>query len=100
MLLRSNDADIDWVKSICKKLPVIVVLKSFYFTDNDCDFIVGKIEQLVKIMLPDKTPEQVMAINEVSKEIYLITEKHLLNTSIYVSVINALSEKYKTEKDI
>src|SRR4030095_10515090 len=98
MLLRNSDADIDWV-SICKKLPVIVVLKSFDFTDNDCDFIAGKIEQLVKIMLPDKTPEQVRAINEVSKEIYLITEKHLLNTSIYESVIKALSEKYKTERD-
>lgn len=99
MLLQNGDADIDWVNSICKKLPVIVVLKSFYFTDNDCDFIAGKIEQLVKIMLPDKTPEQVRAINEVSKEIYLITEKHLLNTSIYESVIKALSEKYKTERD-
>lgn len=99
ILLRNSDADIDWVNSICKKLPVIVVLKSFHFTDNDCDFIAGKIEQLVKIMLPDKTPEQVRAINEVSKEIYLITEKHLLNTSIYESVIKALSEKYKTEKD-
>ena len=99
MLLRNSEADIDWVNSICKKLPVIVVLKSFDFTDNDCDFIAGKIEQLVKIMLPDKTPEQVRAINEVSKEIYLITEKHLLNTGIYESVIKALSEKYKTEKD-
>ena len=99
MFLGNSDADIDWVNSICKKLPVIVVLKNFDFTDNDCDFIAGKIEQLVKIMLPDKTPEQVRAINEVSKEIYLITEKHLLNTSIYESVIKALSEKYKTEKD-
>jgi cytochrome P450 len=99
MLMRNSDVDIDWVDLICKKLPVIVVLKSFHFTDSECDFIAGKIAQLVKIMLPDKTPEQVRAINEVSKEIYLITEKHLLDSAIYESVIKVLSEKYKTEKD-
>lgn len=100
-LLQNIDykAEIDWVNSICKKLPALVVLKSFGFNDNDCDFIAGKTEQLVKIMLPNKTPEQVRAINEVSKEIYLITEKHLLAASIYKSVIKTLSEKYKTETD-
>lgn len=89
----------DWVNSICKRLPVMIVLKSFGFNDKDCDCITGKIEQLVKIMLPNKTSEQITAINEVSREIYLITERHLLATSIYKSVIKTLAEKYKTETD-
>ncbi|WP_462245077.1 cytochrome P450 [Ferruginibacter sp.] len=92
-------SEMDWVDSICKKLPILVVLKSFGFNDTDCDLIVSKIEQLVKIMLPHKTYEQIAAINEVSKEIYIITEKHLIATSIYKPVIKTLSEKYKLEKD-
>src|SRR5258705_3375264 len=91
--------EIDWVNSICKKLPAMFVLKSFGFNDKDCDFIGDRIEQLVKIMLPNKTPEQVRAVNEVSKEIYHIAEKHFLATSIYESVIKTLSEKYKTGTD-
>ncbi|MEO6870320.1 MAG: cytochrome P450 [Ginsengibacter sp.] len=69
------------------------------FNDEDSDFIESKIGQFVKIMLLAKTPEQAIAINELSKEIYRITEKHLLNTNIYQSVIKTLSEKYKTETD-
>ncbi|MEP6513583.1 MAG: cytochrome P450 [Parafilimonas sp.] len=98
--LLQNEKDkneIDWVNSICKKLPVVAVLKSFDFNDEDCDFISGKIEQLVKIMLPTKTQEQVTVINEFSKELYVITEKHLLNTGIYKPIIKTRSEKYKID---
>ena len=90
---------IDWVNSICKKLPLMAVLKSFDFNEEDCDFILGKIEQLAKIMLPNKTPEQVAAINEISKEIYTITEKHLPATNFYKPLLNSISEKYKTGQD-
>ncbi|MGF2413789.1 MAG: cytochrome P450 [Ferruginibacter sp.] len=99
LLNRDENNEIDWVNSICKKLPVLVVLKSFDFSDVDCDFITARIEQLVKIMTPNKTAEQVIAVNEVSKEIYFLVEKHLLNTTIYKFIIKALSEKYKTEID-
>ena len=92
----SNKREIDWVNSICKKLPLMAVLKSFDFNEEDCDFILGKTEQLVKIMLPNKTPEQVAAINEISKEIYTITEKHLSATNFYKPLLNSISEKYKT----
>ncbi|MEP6712943.1 MAG: cytochrome P450 [Ferruginibacter sp.] len=85
----------DWVSSICRKLPVIVVLKSFDFSKEDCDFISDKTEQLTKIMLPHKTPEQVAEINGFSKEIYYCVEKHLLNTGFYKSIINELAKKYK-----
>ncbi len=96
---RDDKDKIDWVNLICKKLPLSVVLKSFDFNDEDCDFISGKTEQLVKIMLPNKTHEQVRAINEFSKELYVITEEHLLKTSIYKSIIRTLFEKYKIEID-
>jgi cytochrome P450 len=90
---------IDWVGLVCKNLPVIVTLKNFGFADSDCDLIVAKIEQLVKIMLPNKTQEQVKEVNDVSKEIYLIVKKHFLNTAAYKTIIKILSESYKTETD-
>ena len=78
-LIENNlvENEIDWVHSICKKLPVLVVLKSFDFEENDCDFILSKIESLVKIMLPQKTKEQVKSINEISENIFLIVGKRL-----------------------
>jgi len=94
-----HKGEIDWVNSVCKKLPVLAVLKCFGFKDPDCEFIADSIEQLVKIMVPNKTPEQKRSINNVSKEIYLITEKHLLNQGIYKHVIIGLSEKYNIETD-
>src|SRR5258706_1136308 len=57
LMQNENDKnEIDWVNSICKKLPITFVLKKFDFNKGDCDFISGKTEQLTKIMLPDKPP--------------------------------------------
>jgi cytochrome P450 len=95
----SKKGEIDWVNSVCKKLPLMVVLKNFDFNEEDCDFISCNMEPLTKIMIPNKTPEQVAAINEISKEIYCITEKHLCDTNFYKLLLNSLSEKYKTGPD-
>jgi cytochrome P450 len=90
---------IDWVHSICRKLPVMTVLKSFDFKEEDCDFISGNIELLTKIMSPGISTEQIKEINKISKEIYTITEKHLFDTSFYGPLLKPLSEKYKTAPD-
>ena len=84
---------IDWVNSVCKKLPVLVLLKSFDFEKNDCEFISDKIESFVKIMLPQKTEEQVKAINENSENLYLIVEKHLSSLSFYNSLLIKISNQ-------
>lgn len=83
---------IDWVNVVCKKLPVLVVLKSFGFTDNDCEFVLSKIETLVKIMLPDKTKEQVKLINEIAEEIFSMVEKQLSRLDFYNPLLNKISE--------
>ena len=100
-LLQNNNhtTEIDWVSAIGKKLPVMVVLKSFGFNDADTDFISERIDSLVKIMLPNKTSEQVRKINEISKEIYSITEKYLLATGMHTAVIKSLTEKYSIEPE-
>lgn len=89
-LIKNNilENKIDWVKSVCKKLPVLIVLKSFGFDESDCDFILEKIESFVKIMLPNKTEEQVKSINESSEKIFSIVEKQLLPLNFNKDVLN------------
>jgi cytochrome P450 len=84
----------DWVNTVCKKLPILVILKSFDFKEDDCLFISEKTEQLVKIMLPNKSTEQVQSINEISKEIYLITEKQLSSLNFYQPLLNTISKTH------
>ncbi len=93
-LIKDNLADnkIDWVNSVCKKLPVLVILKSFGFEEKDCDFISNQIESLVKIMLPQKTEAQVNSINEVSSAIFSIVEKQLSSLLFYQSLSSRISE--------
>jgi len=86
--------EIDWVKSVSKKLPVLVLLKSFGFKEDDCDFISEKIESFIKIMLPQKTEEQVRMINENSEKLYLIVEKHLYSLSFYDSLLIKISNPF------
>jgi cytochrome P450 len=85
---------IEWVDSVCKKLPILVLLKNFGFEENDCEFISDKIESFVKIMLPQKTEEQVNAINKISERLYSIVEKHLSSLSFYDSLLINISNRY------
>jgi cytochrome P450 len=86
---------IDWVDSVCKRLPVLVLLKSFDFEENDCEFISDKTETFVKIMLPQKTKEQVQSINKNSEKLYSIVEKHLSSLSFFDSLFLKISNKYQ-----
>ncbi len=88
----------DWVK-ISRKLPVMAVLESFGFDEENRVFIAERMEQLVKIMLPGKTAEQIAEINEVSKQVYETTGKHFFNVRFYDTLINQISGKYKITRD-
>lgn len=89
-----RDNKIDWVNSVCKKLPILSVLKSFDFGEKDCDFISENIDSFSKIMLPKKTEEQVKLINENAEKLYSIIEKHLSLLPFYKSLLIKISEKY------
>lgn len=85
---------IDWVNPVCKKLPILVLLKSFGFEENDCDFFEKEIESFVKIMLPQKTEKQVQVINKHSEKLYSIVEKQLSSLSFYNSFLTKASNQY------
>lgn len=89
---------IDWVDSVCKKLPVLILLKSFGFDTNDSDFISKKIETIVKIMLPKKTVEEVKSINEISEDLFLIIKKQL-SALAFESLSFSIAEKYNITFD-
>ncbi|QSB28058.1 cytochrome P450 [Flavobacterium sp. CLA17] len=85
---------INWVDLVCKKLPILTILKSFDFNKKDTHFICEKIAQLVKIMQPHKTAEEIGLINKVSEEIYLIAERQLSTLPFYKTLIDKISVPY------
>ncbi|TDP00796.1 cytochrome P450 [Flavobacterium sp. 245] len=100
-IIKSNlvENKVDWVNSVCKKLPVLVVLKSFGFEEKDCEFISNQIEYLVKIMLPQKTEAQVESINEISSAIFSIVEKQLSSLDFHESLSAKISESNSLSSD-
>jgi len=93
-LFQNNKTEINWVELICKKLPILTVLKSFDFNDQDSLFIASHIEQLIKIMQPNKKPDDIELINTITKEIYVIVENHIAVLSFYENLITVISTKY------
>ncbi|RKR11016.1 cytochrome P450 [Flavobacterium sp. 90] len=89
---------IDWVNSVSKKLPILILLKSFNFNGSDSNFISKNIETIVKIMLPKKTDEEVNAINEISEDLFLRIEKHL-SVLVLESSLFSIGEKHKISSD-
>ncbi|HEY4327162.1 MAG TPA: cytochrome P450 [Mucilaginibacter sp.] len=72
-----NIKEFDWVATVCKKLPALVILKELGFSDDECAFVVDNISFLVKIMSPNKTDSDITAINSVIDEFYVISEKYI-----------------------
>jgi len=94
LFLENTSTEIDWVELICKKLPILAVLKSFDFNDNDSLFISENIFQLIKIMQPIKKSEDIEFINIASKEVFLVVENHIRTLSFYENLITTISTKH------
>ena len=80
--------EIAWINSICKKLPVLTILKGFEFSDADIEFVENNIQRLIKIMLPYKTAEQIDSINQIAGEIYKIAEKNITRNNFLKNIID------------
>jgi hypothetical protein len=77
--------NIDWVDAIGKKLPVLYILKSLKFGEQDCRFIVKHIAVLVKIMSADKTEEEIILINKITDALFALSQKHLANNTTAIN---------------
>jgi len=67
----------NYVEVIGKKLPVLVILKGFGFSDHECKYVTQHIATLVKIMTSVKD-EDTTAINAVVDEFYAISERYII----------------------
>lgn len=75
--LLGESGECDWVSEVCKKLPVLAVMKAFGFSDADIGNVLPLMEPLTKIMLPHKTEAQATAINAAADEVLALAENHL-----------------------
>lgn len=83
-LIENEASEIDWV-AVCKKLPVLTLLRGFGLTSSDCEKIARQIEPLTKIMLPVKTDEQISSVNIAAERVYLAVADHLEKTKFLMS---------------
>lgn len=81
--LVGNPKEMEWVNTVCKKLPVLYLLRSFDFDEEACRYFLQHIESLTKIMLPKKSEAQIHAINSISNEVYQLIETHLLKSALF-----------------
>jgi cytochrome P450 len=72
-----KDGICDWV-AVSKELPVYHLLQCFGFAQETITAILPFMEQLVKVMWPHKTAEDIIVINETAEKVYRLTEQHLL----------------------
>ncbi|MES1160333.1 MAG: cytochrome P450 [Bacteroidota bacterium] len=75
----------DWMVTVANKLPVLILAESLGFSPADSGRILDGIGDLVRILSPFRTDEQVMALNRAAEEIYLLTERHLADRGIFDS---------------
>ena len=68
--------EFDWV-DISRKLPALAVLTGFGFSSSDIATALPNVERMTKIMLPNKSPEQVQDINAVANVLVPLVERHL-----------------------
>jgi cytochrome P450 len=93
-LLAHVDEEFDWVEVVCKKLPALVVLRSFGFTVADIAIILPHVEVLTKIMRPNKSEAQVREINDIVAILHPLVMQHLQQMHVTAPNDSASLEVY------
>lgn len=66
----------DWVEAVATQLPVRLIAKGLGFDEQDSLFVIENIEPMARIMLPNKTDDDVKKINAVIDRFYELAEKY------------------------
>jgi cytochrome P450 len=66
----------DWVEVVGKQLPVRLILTGLNFDEPDSNYVVENLHALVRIMLPDKTGQDIQQLNPVVDGVYHLAEKY------------------------
>jgi cytochrome P450 len=94
-----NTREIDWVDAIAKKLPALTLLESFGFYDDDAAYILERMGQLTKIMLPASDEAGTMNLNKVSEEIYLAVRRKIISGQWYKEAAANLTSTYQLQEE-
>jgi cytochrome P450 len=69
--------EIDWVDAVCRKLPALVLLEGLGFAPSHADAIMPHIEALTRLMLPDRSAQQLVDVNIAADAMYPLVQQHL-----------------------
>lgn len=97
--LGNLSARIDWMAAVANQLPLLILAESFGFSSIDTARILATIGDLVRIMSPSRTPEQITLLNHAVEEIYLLVERHLANKGIPDMIMEKIAGLVPFEKD-
>lgn len=90
----------DWVATVCKKLPVLLILTGLGFSTGDSDWIVTHMPELVKIMSPQRTSGDMYAAEIILEKLFKmisinLQKKRLINSDLLVcNLIGLLIQSY------
>jgi cytochrome P450 len=99
LLTRHPVKEVDFVKQVSRQLPVYHILKGFNFNEEDCEFLAGTINALVKIMQPNKTGEMVDQINHIAKSCFEVISNHIVKTTALNGIVNNLCAEFLCDKE-
>ncbi|MFC7515586.1 cytochrome P450 [Herbaspirillum sp. GCM10030257] len=70
--------EIDWVDTVCRKLPAMAVMQGLGFTEGDIALLLPQTEPLTKVMLPEKTAAQAKEASDAAESALAIARRHIL----------------------
>lgn len=91
---------LDWVESVCKKLPALIVLRGYGFAQNDIDRMLPELERMTAIMQPHRTPQQVADLNRIAPLWLELVERHLMAHAHLTALIHDGASADFSSKDM
>ncbi|KRB94031.1 cytochrome P450 [Noviherbaspirillum sp. Root189] len=76
--LLGDSKEVDWVDTVCRKLPALAVMQGLGFAEDDIAILLPQTEQLTKIMLPEKTAAQAKEAGDAAESALAIARRHIL----------------------
>jgi cytochrome P450 len=76
---------IDWVETVCKKLPALIILRSAGFSEEDSAYIVTQLAALTKLMVGE---------DAVAEEVFKVVEKYYRDELAVSNFIGLLIQSY------
>lgn len=99
LLYAGKTQELDWVEDISKKLPALTLLESFGFYDDDACYILERMNQLTRIMLPAGSESDSILLNTTCEEIYLAIRRKILASGWFSKSVTELSSAHQLTRE-